>query len=92
MPSIPKKYSQLMFMTKSLMPIIVCEQQANDRLCFIPRRHTGPGKRHHDIAIIAWLALSPSSPAPSARRCAASGLDRSVRPSKMAAVPFKPQD
>ena len=40
-----------------------------------------------DIAaeiIIAWSALSPSSPAPAARRCAASGLDRSARPSKIA--------
>jgi hypothetical protein len=34
-------------------------------------------------AMIAWLALSPSSPAPAAHRCAASGLDRSVRPSKV---------
>jgi len=39
-----------------------------------------------DIAarkMIAWAARSPSSPAPAARRCAASGLDRSVRPSKV---------
>jgi hypothetical protein len=34
--------------------------------------------------MIAWSALSPSSPAPSARRYAALGLDRSVRPSKLA--------
>jgi hypothetical protein len=33
--------------------------------------------------IVAWPAPSPSSPAPAARRCAASGLDRSVRPSKL---------
>ena len=32
--------------------------------------------------MIARYAHSPSSPAPSARRCAASGLDRSARPSK----------
>ena len=40
-----------------------------------------------DIAgtsMIAWPAPSPSSPAPAARRYAASGLDRSVRPSKLA--------
>jgi len=40
-----------------------------------------------DIAasgIIAWRAPSPSSPALTARRYAASGLDRSVRPSKVA--------
>jgi hypothetical protein len=34
--------------------------------------------------IIAWAAASPSSPAPSARRYAALGLDRSLRPSKLA--------
>ena len=34
--------------------------------------------------MIAWPAPSPSSPAPSARRYAALGLDRSVRPSKLA--------
>jgi hypothetical protein len=33
-------------------------------------------------SIVAWRAPSPSSPAPAARRFAASGLDRSVRPSK----------
>jgi hypothetical protein len=33
--------------------------------------------------MIAWSAPSPSSPAPSARRYAALGLDRSVRPSKV---------
>ena len=33
--------------------------------------------------MIAWSEPSPSSPAPAARRCAASGLDRSVRPSKV---------
>ena len=32
--------------------------------------------------MIARWARSPSSPAPAARRCAASGLDRSARPSK----------
>jgi len=40
-----------------------------------------------DIAtmpMIAWSAPSPSSPAPSARRYAALGLDRSMRPSKVA--------
>jgi len=36
------------------------------------------------MSIIAWSALSPSSPAPAARRYAASGLDGSVRPSKLA--------
>jgi hypothetical protein len=35
-------------------------------------------------SMIAWTAPSPSSPAPSARRCAALGLDRSARPSKVA--------
>ena len=43
-----------------------------------------------DIAvsgIIAWRAPSPSSPAPT-RRYAASGLDRSVRPSKVASMPL----
>src|SRR5437667_9053943 len=34
--------------------------------------------------MIAWPAPSPSSPEPSARRYAALGLDRSVRPSKLA--------
>jgi hypothetical protein len=34
--------------------------------------------------IIAWPAASPSSPAPSARRYAALGLDRSLQPSKLA--------
>ena len=38
-------------------------------------------------SMIAWSASSPSSPAPAARRCAALGLDRSMRPSKPAAVP-----
>jgi hypothetical protein len=33
--------------------------------------------------MIAWHASSPSSPAPAARRCAALGLDRSMRPSKL---------
>jgi hypothetical protein len=33
--------------------------------------------------MIARRAPSPSSPAPAARRFAASGLDRSVRPSKI---------
>src|SRR6516225_4442946 len=33
--------------------------------------------------MIAWTEPSPSSPAPAARRCAASGLDRSLRPSKV---------
>src|SRR6516164_11819910 len=33
---------------------------------------------------IAWSAPSPSSPASSTRRCAALGLDRSLRPSKVA--------
>jgi hypothetical protein len=37
--------------------------------------------------MIARWARSPSSPAPAARRCAALGLDRSVRPSKQATVP-----
>jgi len=34
--------------------------------------------------IIAWSAASPSSPAPSARRYAALGLDRSLQPSNLA--------
>ena len=34
--------------------------------------------------IIAWAAAAPSSPAPSARRYAALGLDRSLQPSKLA--------
>jgi hypothetical protein len=34
--------------------------------------------------IIAWPAALPSSPAPSARRYAALGLDRSLQPSKLA--------
>jgi hypothetical protein len=34
--------------------------------------------------IMAWPAASPSSPAPSARRYAALGLDRSLQPSKLA--------
>jgi hypothetical protein len=34
--------------------------------------------------IIAWPAASPSSPAPSARRYAALGLDRLLQPSKLA--------
>jgi hypothetical protein len=33
--------------------------------------------------MIAWTEPSPSSPAPAARRCAASGLDRSVRPGRV---------
>src|ERR1700747_830757 len=33
--------------------------------------------------MIAWPEPSPSSPAPAARRCAASGLDRSVRPGRV---------
>src|SRR5262245_60428064 len=33
--------------------------------------------------MIAWTEPSPSSPAPAARRCAASGLDRSVRPGRI---------
>ena len=33
--------------------------------------------------MIAWPEPSPSSPAPAARRCAASGLDRSARPSNV---------
>jgi hypothetical protein len=33
--------------------------------------------------IMAWPAASPSSPAPSARRYAALGLDRSPQPSKL---------
>jgi hypothetical protein len=41
-------------------------------------------------AIVAWRAPSPSSPAPVARRYAASGLDCSVRPSKLAAMPLTP--
>jgi hypothetical protein len=36
------------------------------------------------LSIIARTAPSPSSPAPSARRGAALGLDRSMRPSKLA--------
>jgi hypothetical protein len=40
--------------------------------------------------MIAWTEPSPSSPAPAARRCAASGLDRSVRPSKVSAMPSMP--
>ena len=35
-------------------------------------------------AMIAWLVPSPSSPAPAAHRNAASRLDRSLRPSKVA--------
>ena len=35
-------------------------------------------------SMIAWFASSPSSPAPAARRCAALGLDRLMRPSKLA--------
>jgi hypothetical protein len=34
--------------------------------------------------IIAWATVAPSSPAPSARRYAALGLDRSLQPSKLA--------
>jgi hypothetical protein len=34
--------------------------------------------------MIAWTEPSPSSPAAAARRCAASGLYRSVRPSRIA--------
>ena len=34
--------------------------------------------------IMAWSAASPSSPAPSARRYAALGLDRWLQPSKLA--------
>ena len=40
-----------------------------------------------DIAgssMIAWPPPSPSSPAPAAHRYAASGLDRSMRPSNLA--------
>jgi len=33
--------------------------------------------------MIAWTEPSPSSPAPAAHRCAASGLDRSVRPGRV---------
>ena len=43
--------------------------------------------RKTDIAatpMVTWSAPSPPSPAPSARRSAALGLDRSVRPSKLA--------
>ena len=36
------------------------------------------------MSMIAWSAPSPSSPASSTRRYAALGLDRSVRPSKVA--------
>jgi len=35
------------------------------------------------LSMVAWPAPSPSSPAPAARRCAALGLDRSARPSKL---------
>jgi hypothetical protein len=35
-------------------------------------------------SMIAWPAPSPSSPAPAAPRYAASGLDRLMRPSKLA--------
>jgi hypothetical protein len=35
-------------------------------------------------SMITWLEASPSSPAPSARRYAALGLDRSLQPSKLA--------
>jgi hypothetical protein len=35
-------------------------------------------------SMIAWSAPSPSSPAPSARRYTALGLDCSARPSKVA--------
>src|SRR5579872_5846828 len=38
--------------------------------------------------MIAWTEPSPSSPAPAARRCAASGLDRSVRPSRIVGHAF----
>src|SRR6516225_10635660 len=51
----------------------------------------GPGCEIAGIAaaaIVAWRAPSPSSPAPrGARRGAASGLDCSVRPSTVAAMP-----
>jgi hypothetical protein len=43
--------------------------------------------RHRRNTIVAWSALLPSSPAPSARRCAASGLDLSIRPSAPADDP-----
>ena len=38
---------------------------------------------HPDCSTVARYAHSPSSPAPSARRFAAVGLDRSARPSKL---------
>ena len=47
----------------------------------------GPRRRRAVLCVRAWSASSPSSPAPAARRCAALGLDRSMRPSKPAAVP-----
>src|SRR6516225_9145525 len=54
----------------------------------------GPGCEIAGIAaaaIVAWRAPSPSSPAPrGARRGAASGLDCSVRPSTVAAMPLTP--
>ncbi len=42
---------------------------------------------HHGTRMIARSAPSPSSPAPSARRYAALGLDRSARPSKGDTMP-----
>jgi hypothetical protein len=41
------------------------------------------GKNIMARTIVAWSAPSPSSPAPAARRYAALGLDRSMRPSKL---------
>jgi hypothetical protein len=49
-------------------------------------REQGDDQGNRAIAarpIMAWRAASPSSPAPSARRYAALGLDRSLQPSKL---------
>jgi hypothetical protein len=47
------------------------------------------GNPHRGKPMIARSALSPLSPAPSARRYAASELDRSARSSKPPTVPLK---
>jgi hypothetical protein len=47
-------------------------------------KHRGNTASIAATPMIAWSAPSPSSPAPLARRCAALGLDCSVRPSKVA--------
>ena len=58
-----------------------------DKVCTRTLGHCPITARIAALTIIARSAPSPSSPAPSARRYSALGLDRSARPSNSAAVP-----